>query len=191
MRIHIIFIAIGLIVCVGALLSAYTVYAPADDVSMNEPVACTTDAKVCSDGSTVGRVGPDCEFAACPAPMVSDDIAAAIAAKADMIVVETPEPNEVIMSPLIITGKARGYWFFEASFPIVVTDWDGQIIGEGYATAEGNWMTEDFVPFMATISFTVPTDTPYHRGVLLLKKDNPSGLPEHDDTLELPILFTE
>jgi nitrosocyanin len=32
----------------------------------NEPVACTLDAKVCPDGSSVGRVAPDCEFAACP-----------------------------------------------------------------------------------------------------------------------------
>ena len=31
-----------------------------------EPVACTMDAKVCPDGSAVGRVGPDCEFAPCP-----------------------------------------------------------------------------------------------------------------------------
>jgi hypothetical protein len=29
-------------------------------------VACTMDAKVCPDGSYVGRVGPACEFAACP-----------------------------------------------------------------------------------------------------------------------------
>lgn len=28
--------------------------------------ACTTEAKLCSDGSYVGRSGPDCEFAACP-----------------------------------------------------------------------------------------------------------------------------
>jgi hypothetical protein len=31
-----------------------------------EPVACTADAKICPDGSAVGRVGPNCEFAACP-----------------------------------------------------------------------------------------------------------------------------
>jgi len=30
------------------------------------PVACTMDAKVCADGSAVGRVGPSCEFAKCP-----------------------------------------------------------------------------------------------------------------------------
>lgn len=34
--------------------------------STTTPVACTMDAKICSDGSSVGRVGPRCEFAACP-----------------------------------------------------------------------------------------------------------------------------
>jgi hypothetical protein len=31
-----------------------------------EPVACTMDAKMCPDGSAVGRQGPNCEFAPCP-----------------------------------------------------------------------------------------------------------------------------
>lgn len=31
-----------------------------------EPVACTMDAKMCPDGSYVGRIAPKCEFAACP-----------------------------------------------------------------------------------------------------------------------------
>ncbi|MFA5929995.1 MAG: Kazal-type serine protease inhibitor family protein [Candidatus Micrarchaeia archaeon] len=30
------------------------------------PRACTADAKICPDGSAVGRAGPNCEFAACP-----------------------------------------------------------------------------------------------------------------------------
>ncbi len=29
-------------------------------------VACTTEAKMCPDGSGVGRTGPNCEFAPCP-----------------------------------------------------------------------------------------------------------------------------
>ena len=29
--------------------------------------ACTMEMKVCPDGSGVGRTGPNCEFAACPA----------------------------------------------------------------------------------------------------------------------------
>lgn len=34
--------------------------------SETSSVMCTMDAKICPDGSTVGRVGPNCEFAACP-----------------------------------------------------------------------------------------------------------------------------
>lgn len=32
----------------------------------NNNVACTMDAKICPDGSAVGRQGPNCEFAKCP-----------------------------------------------------------------------------------------------------------------------------
>jgi hypothetical protein len=31
-----------------------------------QPVACTMEAKICPDGSAVGRSGPRCEFALCP-----------------------------------------------------------------------------------------------------------------------------
>lgn len=32
----------------------------------SEPTTCSTETKVCPDGSLVGRTGPNCEFAACP-----------------------------------------------------------------------------------------------------------------------------
>lgn len=116
-----------------------------------------------------------------------------IAEKADLIVLETPTPNQTIASPLTLKGKARGYWFFEASFPIVLTNWDDLIIAEGYATANGEWMTEEFVPFTATLNFVNPyalNDPDFvERGSLILKKDNPSGMPEYDDALEIPITF--
>lgn len=36
-----------------------------------EQVACTTEAKICADGSSVGRSGPQCQFAACPEEFVT------------------------------------------------------------------------------------------------------------------------
>jgi nitrosocyanin len=36
------------------------------------PTACTMEAKVCPDGSSVGRTGPNCEFAACPTQAVKE-----------------------------------------------------------------------------------------------------------------------
>lgn len=38
----------------------------ASSVHALSPVACTMDAKMCPDGSYVGRQGPNCEFEACP-----------------------------------------------------------------------------------------------------------------------------
>lgn len=34
---------------------------------VSAPVACTMEAKLCHDGSYVGRTGPRCEFSPCPA----------------------------------------------------------------------------------------------------------------------------
>ncbi|MCK5466500.1 hypothetical protein KAI56_03330, partial [Candidatus Parcubacteria bacterium] len=76
---------------------------------------------------------------------------------------------------------------FEGDFPVVLTDWDGLIIGEGIAVAQSEWMTEEFVPFTAEIKFEVPEYK--NNGTLILQKDNPSGLPENDDALEMPVFF--
>lgn len=38
------------------------------DEAFPKQVACTQDAKICPDGSGVGRMGPNCEFAPCPTP---------------------------------------------------------------------------------------------------------------------------
>lgn len=109
--------------------------------------------------------------------------------KADLIRIDSPRPNQIISSPVIIKGQARGNWFFEASFPVVLTNWDGLIIAQGIATAQSDWMTADFVPFVATLTFTVDKNTYNNKGTLILRKDNPSGLPEHDDTLEIPVVL--
>ncbi len=112
---------------------------------------------------------------------------APLAQKDDLIVVETPRPQATVSSPLVVKGKARGNWYFEGSFPVVLTDWDGKILAQGIAKAQGEWMTSEYVPFSASLSYTLPLDTPYRRGFLILKKDNPSGEPQFDNSLEVPI----
>lgn len=109
--------------------------------------------------------------------------------KINLINLETPRPNEKISSPLIIKGQARGSWFFEASFPVYLTDWDGKIIAQGIASAKSDWMTTEFVPFEATLTFTADKNVYSNRGSLILKKDNPSGLPQNDDALEIPVMI--
>lgn len=183
-----ILVAIALLAGIAQLFISKTVVKEGEG-----PIACTMDAMMCADGSYVGRTGPNCEFV-CPAlPEVPADIQAHIDEKADLIVLNSPVPNGVVSTPLSVSGQARGYWYFEASFPITITNWDGLIIGEGFATAQGDWMTEEFVPFTATLEF----ENPYvagqpdfmKRGSLILQKDNPSDLPENDNALEIPIYF--
>jgi len=38
----------------------------ARSLNPTKQVACTLEAKLCPDGSAVGRVGQNCEFAPCP-----------------------------------------------------------------------------------------------------------------------------
>lgn len=116
----------------------------------------------------------------------TEDIGNAIE-KQDLIRVTSPQPNETIASPLIITGEARGTWYFEATFPVDVETVDGTNIGGGYAQADDDWMTEDFVPFTSTIGFTVPDGV--DNGYLILRRSNASGLPENDDELRVPVNF--
>ncbi|MBE3090285.1 MAG: Gmad2 immunoglobulin-like domain-containing protein [Actinobacteria bacterium] len=105
---------------------------------------------------------------------------------ANQIKVSKPQPNQVVESPLIIEGEARGTWFFEASFPVKLLDANRDVIATHFAQAQDDWMTEDFVPFKAQIEFEKPaTDT----GILILEKDNPSGLPENDAKIEIPVRF--
>lgn len=108
--------------------------------------------------------------------------------KTDLIRITSPRPGETITSPLVVTGEARGYWFFEASFPVRLLDAKGNEIAISPAQAQGEWMTEDFVPFSVTLTFTNETAG---SGTLILQKDNPSGLPEHEDALVVPIIIPQ
>lgn len=105
---------------------------------------------------------------------------------ADMIVVENPHPGGVVGKEFVVTGMARGSWFFEASFPIEVIGADGNVIAGSFATAESDWMTTEFVEFKSEI---IDLPSAYlGPATLIVRKDNASGLPEHDASVSIPIV---
>ncbi len=107
-----------------------------------------------------------------------------INATADNIVVELPFPGAVTGKSFSVVGKARGMWYFEASFPVKVLDRDGKVLAQVPAQAQGEWMTSEFVPFKVDIQ--VP-DSYIGPATLVLQKDNPSGLPQNDASISFPI----
>lgn len=142
-----------------------------------EEVACTMEAKLCPDGSYVGRTGPWCEFAPCSPDVPAADVPVRVA---------SPLPQGVVTSPLTVTGEARGTWYFEASFPVRLLDGDGNELAVVPAQAQGDWMTTEFVPFQVTLTFATPETA---TGTLVLEKDNPSGLPENAAEVRIPVRF--
>jgi hypothetical protein len=109
------------------------------------------------------------------------------AAKRNLIEPLSVHPGDTIASPLTVNGRARGNWYFEASFPVRLKDQNGKELAVVPAQAQGEWMTTEFVPFSVTLMFTPPP--PGTRGTLIFQKDNPSDLREFDDSLEFPIVF--
>lgn len=105
----------------------------------------------------------------------------------ELIEVDLPALNASITSPLVISGRARGPWYFEASFPIELQDNNGAIITTTTAQAQGEWMTENFVPFTATLTF--PAQPAGSLGKIVLKRDNPSGEPANDMSIIVPVQF--
>lgn len=98
--------------------------------------------------------------------------------------VEIPYPGAVVGKDFSIIGKARGGWYFEASFPVQVLALDGRVLFEGPAQAGSDWMTENLVPFKLDIKISEKYIGP---ATVVLKKDNPSGDPAKDASISFPI----
>lgn len=100
------------------------------------------------------------------------------------VVVDAPERDALVPKTFTVTGTAPGPWFFEASFPIEVRSATGTVLAIAVATALTDWMTTDDVAFKADIDVTGYSGA----ATLVLRRDNASGLPEHDASVSIPIV---
>ncbi|MEX2515117.1 MAG: GerMN domain-containing protein [Candidatus Paceibacterota bacterium] len=110
--------------------------------------------------------------------------------QSEFISVKTPGSGDQISSPLTVSGKARGQWYFEADFPVEVVDNAGNSLGMAPATADGEWMTEDFVPFSGQVNFDASAAETAD-GRVIFHRANPSGLEENADSIEVPVTFSD
>lgn len=105
----------------------------------------------------------------------------------ELIVIDEPPPGALVESPLRIEGRARGTWLFEGDAPVILAGAGGETIATGFVTAEGEWMTSEFVSIRGALSFTKPARG--DRGWLIFQKDNPSENREFDDAMAIPVFF--
>jgi spore germination protein GerM len=136
------------------------------------------DAWICQDGQWVKHGNPG---AAMPTSLCGDQ------KQTGEVLVATPWPNQIINSPLIVEGSAIGNWYFEARFPIELIDDQGKILGQSHVQAQSDWMTENMVLFKGEINYQVAATT---TGKLVLRNDNPSGLPQNKKKFEIPVVIS-
>lgn len=60
-----ILLLIGIVIVMAVVVGAYYFGKLPIKPTDNNLKACTQEAKICPDGSVVGRTGPNCEFSAC------------------------------------------------------------------------------------------------------------------------------
>lgn len=123
---------------------------------------------------------------ATPEPAESSKPLSYTSPKGVTIKLDQPLEGSTLMSPLTIRGQVPGNWSFEASFPVEVRDASGTLLEQRPAQLQANWMTTEYVPFEVTLVFDAPAQK---SGVIVFHKDNPSGLPENDDSITVNVRF--
>lgn len=95
--------------------------------------------------------------------------------------------GQVVTSPLSVTGLVPAGWMFEGRLPVLLLDDSENIITkvQGVELKPGSWQSGEPVAFKATVSFS----TDRTEGYIVVKKDNPSGLPENDEEFRLQVSF--
>ena len=149
---------------VGLLSISGCSYDVSTSVDLNEEElrVCTQEAKICPGGSTVSRVGPNCEFAQCPTVSVFSG---------DGIEIDSFDRTSVT-NGMKITGTART-WYFEASFPVYIEKEDGTVLATLIAQAQDDWMVDAYVPFEVTLDFDIAEET---AAIIVFTEEDVSGL---------------
>lgn len=106
-----------------------------------KPLACTEEAKVCPDGSAVGRTAPNCEFAACPSA-ISIEEARAIAEKSECT------EKGTLKDEYVYNENSKTFWIsleMKEEFKKDICN-PACVVSEDTKTAEINWRCTGLLP---------------------------------------------
>lgn len=80
-----------------------TLLAPYLDTLLPQKIACTEEAKICPDGSAVGRTGPTCAFTPCP----NDNLPNRPGITEDPFIITPTPPTTQPKTPILIPKNTR------------------------------------------------------------------------------------
>ncbi len=108
---------------------------------------------------------------------------------ATQVVVQTPQKDSLVTSPLTVKGTLPAGWMFEGVAAIKLMDTSGKLIKQGQAKEvnPGSWLSGNPVEFTSSITFKTSTAS----GVILIESDNASGDPQKVKYFSLPVRFTD
>ncbi len=94
-------------------------------------------------------------------------------------------PNSKVHGVVSYRGGIKNNYFFEANIRINVLDMNKKVLKSDFATATTEWMTSGPVSFEGSFDFSgLPKGPAYFE----IQNDNPSGLPENDKSILIPIV---
>ncbi len=99
-------------------------------------------------------------------------------------------PGSTITDGQVITGTLTGGYFFEANARASLLDADKNVMTTFPIAATSDWMTAGPVNFKMIVNYAVD-DTPIRKGpgYLSIHNDNPSGMPENDKYVDIPVII--
>ena len=95
-------------------------------------------------------------------------------------------PGAKVKGVMDATGVLKNAYFFEANIRVDILDTNKQTLREGFGTATTEWMTTGPVSFKTKLDFSGLATGP---GFIAIRNDNPSGLPENDKEIFIPIVI--
>lgn len=122
-----------------------------------EQIGCTMEAKICPDGSAVGRSGPSCEFAPCP------DVSSGAPS-----ITSTPEfalPLDRVAER--VTKKPFGIYIDPATSPVQPEHFRGYHTGTDFETFPEEAQNDVFVHAICSGSLAVKRNASGYGGVIV------------------------
>ncbi len=95
--------------------------------------------------------------------------------------------ERALVGKMDAVGVIKGGYFFEGNIVVNILDKDKKLLRAGHGEATTDWMTSGPVSFKATIDASGLPGAYGGPGYIEIRNDNPSGLPENDKSILIPV----